>query len=78
MLTMSLLRRAGAAGNFLAPLEQISHNAFNSVVGIDLGGSWNTLKATLPALIKSALRYKTDGKRSETPYCQIMLPETKS
>ncbi|KAK6376122.1 peroxisomal 2 4-dienoyl-CoA reductase sps19 [Exophiala oligosperma] len=55
---------AGAAGNFLAPIEQISYNAFKSVIDIDLIGSWNTLKATLPELTKSAQKYKSDGKQS--------------
>ncbi|KAL6243070.1 peroxisomal 2 4-dienoyl-CoA reductase sps19 [Rhinocladiella similis] len=55
---------AGAAGNFLAPIEQISYNAFKSVIDIDLMGSWNTLKATLPELTKSAQKYRSDGKQS--------------
>ena len=46
--------RAGAAGNFLAPITALSANAFKSVIDIDVLGSYNTLKATLPALLKSA------------------------
>lgn len=53
---------AGAAGNFLAPIAQLSANAFKTVVDIDLLGSYNTLKATLPYLRESAARCKTDGK----------------
>ncbi|KAH0563031.1 hypothetical protein GP486_002405 [Trichoglossum hirsutum] len=53
---------AGAAGNFLAPITQLSANAFKSVVEIDVIGSYNTLKATLPHLIQSAAKYKADGK----------------
>ncbi|KAF1831452.1 peroxisomal 2,4-dienoyl-CoA reductase-like protein SPS19 [Decorospora gaudefroyi] len=53
---------AGAAGNFLAPLDQISPNAMKSVIDIDVLGSYNTVKATLPYLIESAARHKTDGK----------------
>ena len=53
---------AGAAGNFLAPITQLSTNAFKSVIDIDVLGSYNTVKATLPHLIKSAEECKTDGK----------------
>ncbi|EEP79423.1 sporulation protein SPS19 [Uncinocarpus reesii 1704] len=53
--------RAGAAGNFLASIEQLSANAFKSVIDIDVLGSYNTLKATLPHLIKSATTHKSDG-----------------
>ncbi|KAI9808970.1 MAG: hypothetical protein M1826_003948 [Phylliscum demangeonii] len=52
---------AGAAGNFLAPMTQMSANAFKSVIDIDVLGSYNTVKATLPYLIKSAAKYPTDG-----------------
>lgn len=37
----------GAAGNFLAPLEGLSSNAFRSVVEIDLLGTFNTVRATM-------------------------------
>ncbi|KAF2001601.1 peroxisomal 2,4-dienoyl-CoA reductase-like protein SPS19 [Amniculicola lignicola CBS 123094] len=53
---------AGAAGNFLAPMDQISANAMKSVIDIDVLGSWNTVKATLPALLESAKKHRTDGK----------------
>ena len=49
---------AGAAGNFLAPISQVSENAFKSVIDIDLLGSWNTAKATLPYLVESAKKHK--------------------
>lgn len=45
---------AGAAGNFLAPMSQLSANAFKSVMDIDVLGSYNTAKATLPYLLESA------------------------
>lgn len=45
---------AGAAGNFLAPISQLSSNAFKTVIDIDVNGSYNTLKATLPHLLESA------------------------
>ncbi|KAG8741774.1 hypothetical protein FRC10_002441 [Ceratobasidium sp. 414] len=38
----------GAAGNFLAPIEGVSENAFRTVVEIDTLGTYNTVKATLP------------------------------
>lgn len=57
MLTMY---SAGAAGNFLAPINQLSPNAFKSVMDIDVLGSYNTLKATLPSLAISAKRTKTE------------------
>lgn len=44
---------AGAAGNFLADFNHLSSNAFASVVGIDLLGSFNTVKATFNELKKS-------------------------
>ena len=53
---------AGAAGNFLAPLPQLSPNAFKSVIDIDVLGSYNTVKATLPYLVESARANRTDGK----------------
>jgi peroxisomal 2,4-dienoyl-CoA reductase len=52
---------AGAAGNFLAPMDQISANAMKSVIDIDVLGSWNTVKATLPYLLESAKKYPTNG-----------------
>ncbi|KAI1926110.1 peroxisomal 2 4-dienoyl-CoA reductase sps19 [Ophidiomyces ophidiicola] len=52
---------AGAAGNFLASIEQLSTNAFKSVIDIDVLGSYNTLKATLPHIMKSAAKHKSDG-----------------
>ncbi|KAF2085237.1 sporulation protein SPS19 [Saccharata proteae CBS 121410] len=53
---------AGAAGNFLAPISQLSTNAFKSVMDIDVLGSYNTVKAVLPHLVESAARHRTDGK----------------
>ncbi|KAH9472445.1 hypothetical protein MJO28_001700 [Puccinia striiformis f. sp. tritici] len=44
---------AGAAGNFLCPIDQLSSNAFKSVVEIDLLGTYNTIKATLPHVKKT-------------------------
>ncbi|CAN9328375.1 peroxisomal 2,4-dienoyl-CoA reductase-like protein SPS19 [Alternaria alternata] len=52
---------AGAAGNFLASIDQISPNAMKSVIDIDVLGSYNTVKATLPYLKESAAKHRTDG-----------------
>ncbi|WWC64638.1 uncharacterized protein I303_107249 [Kwoniella dejecticola CBS 10117] len=38
----------GAAGNFLAPISSLSPNAFKTVIDIDLLGTYNTIKATIP------------------------------
>jgi len=45
---------AGAAGNFIVPLEGMSPNAFKSVMDIDVLGTFNTIKATMPHLLKSS------------------------
>ncbi|KAH9866526.1 hypothetical protein J1614_008216 [Plenodomus biglobosus] len=52
---------AGAAGNFLATMDQISPNAMKSVIDIDVLGSYNTVKATLPYLTESAAKHRTNG-----------------
>lgn len=57
---------AGAAGNFLAPMDGLSSNAFRSVLEIDTLGSFNTLKATVPHLIKSAARNPNTGTNPST------------
>lgn len=44
---------AGAAGNFLSSIERASPNAFKRVIEIDLLGTYNTMKATLPELKKT-------------------------
>jgi len=57
---------AGAAGNFLSPIEGLSSNAFRTVIEIDTIGSYNTLKATLPELIKSAAKNPNTGSNPST------------
>jgi peroxisomal 2,4-dienoyl-CoA reductase len=57
---------AGAAGNFLAPITGLSSNAFKTVMEIDVLGSYNALKATLPHLEKSAKANPNDGKNAST------------
>lgn len=44
---------AGAAGNFVVSLEGMSSNAFKSVMDIDVLGTFNTIKATMPYLLRS-------------------------
>ncbi|KAH9812879.1 hypothetical protein DFH28DRAFT_898581 [Melampsora americana] len=46
---------AGAAGNFLSPIDQLSVNAFKSVIEIDLVN--HTIKATLPHVKKTSGAY---------------------
>lgn len=43
-------------------MDQISPNAMKSVIDIDVLGSYNTVKATLPYLVESAAKHKTDGR----------------
>lgn len=57
---------AGAAGNFVAPISGLSSNAFKTVLDIDTLGSFNTLKATLPHLIKSAAANPNTGTNPST------------
>lgn len=57
---------AGAAGNFLAPISNLSANAFQRVIEIDTIGSYNTLKATLPHLIVSAKKNPNTGRNPST------------
>ncbi|KAI9745486.1 MAG: hypothetical protein M1818_001020 [Claussenomyces sp. TS43310] len=57
---------AGAAGNFLAPITGLSANAFKSVIDIDVLGSYNTLKATLPQLLRSASAASTASSDTTT------------
>ncbi|KAI0102196.1 hypothetical protein GGR51DRAFT_298244 [Nemania sp. FL0031] len=55
---------AGAAGNFVAPITGLSSNGFKSVMEIDVLGTFNTIKATIPYLVESAGRNpnpSTDG-----------------
>jgi peroxisomal 2,4-dienoyl-CoA reductase len=58
--------RAGAAGNFLAPIAGLSSNAFKAVLDIDTLGSFNTLKATLPQLLISAAKNPNTATNSST------------
>ncbi|KAH7118052.1 hypothetical protein B0J13DRAFT_458711 [Dactylonectria estremocensis] len=68
---------AGAAGNFLAPVRELSPNAFKSVIDIDVLGSYNTVKATLPHLIRSAsknsVNLANDMNRSQSAGGKIIF-----
>lgn len=69
---------AGAAGNFLASIDNLSANAFKTVIEIDLIGSYNTLKATLPYLKNSATKHRTNGRDREAgSRCQISIEANK-
>ncbi|GAB7360329.1 hypothetical protein MBLNU230_g8083t1 [Neophaeotheca triangularis] len=57
---------AGAAGNFLAPMSQLSANAFKSVMDIDVLGSYNTAKATLSYLQASAKKHPNTSSPAGT------------
>lgn len=59
---MLIVSSAGAAGNFLASINQLSANAFKSVIDIDVLGSYNTLKATIPYLVESAKKHRVDSE----------------
>lgn len=50
-------------------MDKLSPNAFKSVIDIDVLGSYNTLKAVLPDLIRSAKANVNDGKscKSKSP-----------
>lgn len=52
---------AGAAGNFLSPINQLSANAFKTVIDIDLLGSYNVTKAVIPYLVESTKKHNAYG-----------------
>ncbi|KAH8649296.1 putative peroxisomal 2,4-dienoyl-CoA reductase SPS19 [Xylariales sp. PMI_506] len=52
---------AGAAGNFLAPMSQLSANAFKTVIDIDLIGSYNATKVCIPHLLNSVKKHNSRG-----------------
>jgi NAD(P)-dependent dehydrogenase (short-subunit alcohol dehydrogenase family) len=53
----------GAAGNFLVPAERLSANGFNSVISIDLIGSFNASRAAFEQLkaTKGSITYISAG-----------------
>jgi len=66
MVLIYVLYSAGAAGNFLSPIENLSANAFKTVIDIDTIGSFNTLKATMPQLLISAKKNPNTGTNPST------------
>lgn len=50
----------------MAPITGLSANAFKTVIDIDVIGSYNTLKATLPYLLESAAAHKNTGSNAST------------
>lgn len=61
---------AGAAGNFMAPVANISSNGFSSVVDIDLKGTFHTFKACSGFMAKSNVR----GLAITAPQSQMAMP----
>eukprot|EP00899_Mesostigma_viride_P029649 jgi/Mesvir1/986/Mv17529-RA.1 len=57
-----------AAGNFLAPPEDMSVNAFRTVLDIDAVGTFNLSKAALPYLMESAKSMAEDASGCEAPW----------
>lgn len=56
----------------MATIDKLSVNAFKSIVDIDLIGSFVTVKATLPYLLESAKRSKTErGQGSLHSTCHV-------
>jgi len=58
---------AGAAGNFLAPMSQLSPNAFKTVMDIDILGSYNVTKVALPHLITAAKKHNSSSSLPKSP-----------
>ena len=61
---------AGAAGNFMAPVDGISSNGFSSVVDIDLKGTFHTFKACSAHLAGDNVR----GLAITAPQSQMAMP----
>lgn len=47
---------SGAAGNFIAPVAGMSANAFKTVIDIDLLGTFNVFRASMPTCARPAPR----------------------
>lgn len=67
---LTILYSAGAAGNFLAPISQLSINAFRTVIEIDTLGSFNVTKLALPHLMAAAK--KRNSSSTSTPAGRII------
>ncbi|KAF7546062.1 hypothetical protein G7046_g9420 [Stylonectria norvegica] len=62
---------AGAAGNFISPIDKLSPNAFKSVIDIDVLGTFNTIKSTMP---HTSRRPKRPSTRSWPRWPWSMAP----
>ncbi|CAK7267803.1 peroxisomal 2 4-dienoyl-CoA reductase sps19 [Sporothrix epigloea] len=58
---------AGAAGNFISSIAGLSPNAFKAVMDIDTIGTFNTIKATIDHLIKSATAHVSPNAENLPP-----------
>ncbi|KAJ4176682.1 peroxisomal 2 4-dienoyl-CoA reductase sps19 [Fusarium falciforme] len=64
---------AGAAGNFLASIKELSANAFKSVMDIDVLGSYNAFKATASYLADSAAKCREKKQPSPSTGGRIIF-----
>lgn len=60
---------AGAAGNFLAPAEAMSANAFAAVIDIDLKGTYHTFRACYERLNPRARLIAISAPQAQRPQC---------
>lgn len=60
---------AGAAGNFLAPAEEMSANAFSAVIDIDLKGTYHTFRACYQHLNSRARLIAISAPQAQQPQC---------
>ncbi|CAK7264418.1 peroxisomal 2 4-dienoyl-CoA reductase sps19 [Sporothrix epigloea] len=58
---------AGAAGNFISTIAGLSPKAFKSVMDIDTIGTFNTIKATIDHLSKSAAAHISPNAENSPP-----------
>merc|ERR1712080_805126 len=61
---------AGAAGNFLAPIDGLSSNAFRTVLEIDTIGTYNTFKRPSASCSRRAVRSRPSRPRCTTRACR--------
>lgn len=60
---------SGAAGNFVAPAESLSANAFRTVVDIDLNGTFNVLRAAFEVARKPGASFiNISAPQAATPF----------
>ncbi|KAJ7193049.1 hypothetical protein GGX14DRAFT_593377, partial [Mycena pura] len=66
--TGSCAGHADAAGKFLTPISGLSQNVFKTVVEIDMLGTFNTVKATIPHVRASRGAYIHVSMTPGVPY----------